>query len=263
MQILVVPLVVAVVVVGLLWVFQRRLIYLPHGLPPPVEEVLSGWSAGTATTADGLELAVWYHQPLSGAPIVIVFNGNAGNRADRESLGRALASAGWGVVLFDYRGYGGNLGTPTESGLALDARAIVSFAADLAPASPMVFFGESLGAAVAVEVAVEHPPAALILRSPFFSLPDVAATHYPWLPVRLMLWDRYRSDERIGDVVAPVLVVAGSDDQIVPLDQSRRLAGLASDAELLVIGGARHNDVELLAGRELIEAVLRFVQAHT
>lgn len=263
MQQLAWPIVIVVVAVGLLWVFQRRLIYFPDRSLPTVQGLLPGWSAETATTEDGLEIGVWYHPPLPGAATVVVFNGNAGNRSHRVPLGQELTASGLGVVLFDYRGFGDSQGSPSEDGLALDARAAVAYATQRAPASPLVFFGESLGAAVAIEVATEVAPVALILRSPFTSLADVASTHYPWLPVRLLLRDRYPSDERIGAIEAPVLVIAGSDDEIVPAAQSRRIHELAAEPKrLVVIDGARHNDHALLAGRELIDAVLEFVETH-
>jgi hypothetical protein len=143
--------------------------------------------------------------------------------------------------------------------LALDARAAAHFVAERAPGSPLVYFGESLGAAVAIELAVAEPPAALVLRSPFTSLVDVAAVHYRWLPVGALLWDRYPSDERIGLVRAPVLVVLGSNDSIVPPAQSRTIYKLAGEPkELLVMDGVDHNDFELLAGSRLVETVVNF-----
>lgn len=122
-----------------------------------------------------------------------------------------------------------------------------------------MYFGESLGAAVAIGLAVEQPPAALVLRSPFTSLADVGRLHYPYLPVRLLLKDRYDSIGRIQDVSCPVLVVAGGADGIVPARQSRHLFDAARQPKRYVeIRGADHNDWELLAGRALLREVVRF-----
>ena len=198
--------------------------------------------------------------PEPGQPVVLVFNGNAGNRADRAPLGSGLAAAGLGVLLTDYRGYGGNPGHPTEDGLASDARAAVSFVREWAAGSPLVYFGESLGAAVAVELASADPPAALVLRSPFTSLADMGRVHYPWLPASALLKDRYPSIERIGSVHTPTLIVAGETDAIVPVDQSRALfAAAPGPKQLLVIPSADHNDPVLVAGREMIETVVAFI----
>ena len=251
------------VAIGGLWLGQRRLIYFPGRAVPPVEAVLPGWAEATLKTDDGLELGGWFASPGRDAAVVLVFNGNAGSRAGRAPLGAKLAAQGLGVLLWDYRGYGGNPGYPNEDGLARDARAAASFLDRHARGHPVVYFGESLGAGVAVELAVARAPAALILRSPFTSLVDTGAVHYPFLPVRTLLRDRYPSLERLGNVLVPVQVIAGDSDSIVPFDQSRRLFDAAiGRKELKVIAGADHNDAALCDGNELIDAVVSFVRAH-
>ncbi|MEO5742802.1 MAG: alpha/beta fold hydrolase, partial [Vicinamibacterales bacterium] len=194
---------------------------------------------------------------------LIVFNGNAGNRAFRAPLADALARANLAVLLFDYRGFGGNPGSPSEEGLKIDARAARDYVVSRAGGDrrPLVYFGESLGTAVAAELAVEYPPAALILRSPFTSMTDVGAHHYAPLPVRWLLRDRYPTIERIARVNAPLLVIGGDADRIVPIAQTRRVYDAAQDPKtLIVISGADHNDHTLLAGREIIGGVLQFLQ---
>lgn len=165
-----------------------------------MERVLPGWSEVTLTTADGLDLEAWYASPEPGFDTPVVVLPWAGTRADRVPLGFRLAENGLGVVMVDDRGYAGS---PSESGLALDARAAARFVARAASGHPVVFLGESLGAAVAIELAAQ-PPAALILRSPFTSLADVAQVHYPLGPARIPLWDEDVSHRRIGSVAAPV-----------------------------------------------------------
>lgn len=251
-------LVLATVVVLVLWASQRRLIYLPGSVPvPPAAAVLQGAEEVAVETADGLRLGAWFVRGPAG-PTVLVLPGNGGNRAGRAPLAAALVRAGMSVLLLDYRGYGGNPGSPSEAGLAADARAARSYLLsrpDVDPAS-IVYFGESLGAAVAVGLAAEHAPAALVLRSPFTSLADVAELYYPYLPVRRLLRDRYDSLGRIGSVRCPVLVVAGAADRIVPASQSRRLHDAAAEPRRYVeIPGADHNDLELAAGERLVREV--------
>jgi fermentation-respiration switch protein FrsA (DUF1100 family) len=165
----------------------------------------------------------------------------------------------------DYRGFGGNPGSPSERGLAADSRAAYAYVSQRPDVDParLVYFGESLGSAVAVELASERRPAALILRSPFTSMADIGAHHYPFLPVRLLIRDRFPSIDRIRKIESPLLVVAGDRDRVVPLEYSRGLYDAAnSTKELVVIRGADHNDYELLAGDEMVEAVLAFVSRH-
>jgi len=251
------------VLLTLAWALQRRLIYFPDGGPvPPAATVLPGAQDVSFRTGDGLQLAGWF-VPAGGAPAatVLVLNGNAGDRAARAPLAAALARQGMSVLLFDYRGYGGNPGEPTESGLAADARAARDYLLARPDVGDLVYFGESLGAAVAVGLAAEHPPAALVLRSPFTSLVDVGRRHYPYLPVGALLKDRYDSLERIPEIKAPLLVVAGGADDIVPAEQSRRLHDAAPGPKRYVeIPGAGHNDLELFAGERLVGEVAALVR---
>ena len=255
----------AIVVVLMFWALQRRLMYLPFGEVPPPEAVGLRAEPVRFPTADGLTLGGWLVPP-TGPPrgaTVIVFNGNAGNRAYRAPLAARLAEAGFGTFLFDYRGYGGNPGTPTEAGLLSDARGAVAWLAgrDGVDADRLVYFGESLGTGVAVALAVERRPAALVLRSPFTSMVDVARHHYPFLPVALFLKDRYLAVEQIASVGCPVLVIAADQDRIVPAALSRRLFEAAKEPrQLLVMEGLDHNDEPLVAGREMVSAVSAFVQ---
>jgi uncharacterized protein len=263
--------VVAVVLVGVLtlvWLGQRRLIYFPDtSLPSLVRSGLVGGEAVTFDTADGLRLDGWFVPGTGPAarPTIMVLGGNAGHREYRAPLAAALRERGINVFLMDYRGYGGSAGTPTEEGLAADARAARAYLVSRADVDParLVYFGESLGTAIAVRLAVEHPGAALILRSPFASLADVGRYHYPALPVQLLLRDRFASVDRVPLIRSPVLVIAGTRDTIVPIEHTRRLYDAIVAPKAFVEVAADHNDAALLAGDEMIEAIVRFVDANT
>jgi fermentation-respiration switch protein FrsA (DUF1100 family) len=267
MRIVVALLVIAtgvMLVPGVFRSLQRSFIYFPLSqAPPPIASVLPGAEEVRFTTADGITLTGWFRAGPPGSPTVVVFNGNAGDRSHRAPLATALHRAGFGVLLFDYRGYAGQPGTPSEEGLAADARAAVAHVRarrDVDPAR-IAYFGESLGAAVAVSLAVERPPVALVLRSPFTSLDDMARLHYPWLPIGPLLVDRYGSIDRIAEVRSPVLVIAGTNDRIVPLSHSRRLFDAANEPKRFVaIDRADHNDLALLAGAELIDATVQWLR---
>ena len=254
------------VFLALIWTMQRRLIYFAtSGVPTPAEIGLTDVEQVTFETTDGLRLSGWFVAASGTSPrvTVVVFHGNAGNRGHRGPLAAALHRSGLQVLLLDYRGYGGNPGAPTEDGLAADSRAARAYLAGRPDVDPsrIVYFGESLGTAVAIALAVEHPPAALVLRSPFTSMTDVGLHHYPFLPVRLLLRDRFAAIDRIQRIRAPLLVIAGGHDRIVPVENSRRLYDAAAAPKtLLVLSGADHNDYALLAGEEMVRAIVRFLQ---
>ena len=176
---------VLVLPLGLLWLGQRRLIYLPDtATPPPAAEVFRGGRDVVLTTRDGLSLGAWVVPPTSGdrRMAILAAPGNGGNRAGRASLAQALAAEGFTVLLMEYRGYGGNPGSPTEEGLRLDARAARTYLVDAGwPADRILYLGESLGSAVVTELATEHPPAGLVLRSPFVDLAVGGAAQLPVL----------------------------------------------------------------------------------
>ena len=255
-----------IVVLALAWTLQRRLIYFPFaGVPSPTEVGLEQVEPVAFKTDDGIRLQGWFvrSRPAPARFTVIVFNGNAGNRAYRAALAQALREHGLAVLLFDYRGFGGNDGSPTETGLAADAQAARAYLATRADVDPtrLVYFGESLGAAVAITLAVSHPPAALVLRSPFSSLTAVGRVHYPFLPVNLLLRDRFASLDRIAQVKCPVLIVAGERDSIIPPEQSRQLYdAVTGHKALVVVRGADHNDADLVAGPEVVDATVRLLQ---
>jgi alpha-beta hydrolase superfamily lysophospholipase len=253
--------VVLAVLTGLLWGLQRRLVYFPDAGPVPAAgAVLPGARDVVLETSDGLRLGAWFLPGRDAeAPAVLVANGNGGHRGLRAPLAAALAGRGLAVLLFDYRGYGGNAGSPSEEGLARDVRAARAHLLEEAGVPPdrLLYLGESLGAAVVTELATEHPPAGLVLRSPFVDLAAVGAAHYPFLPVRALLRDRYPVAERVATIRVPTTVVLGGADSIVPPAQSRAVATAAAGLHRLVeVPGADHNDRVLLDGDALVDAVV-------
>jgi pimeloyl-ACP methyl ester carboxylesterase len=256
-------LVVVQVVIAAVWLGQRWLIYFPdRAAPVPPARV----SEVVLRTSDGLRLTAWQVPPTGPdrALAVLVAPGNAGHRGYRVPLARALAGEGFTVLLLDYRGYGGNPGRPSEAGLARDARAAWQYLTGTAgfAAECIILFGESLGAAVVTALATQHPPAGLLLRSPFVDLAAVGAEHYPWLPVRFLLRDRYPLAEHIARVRVPTTVVYGSADSIVPPSQSRTVARRAAGAvRVVVVEGADHNDEALVNGPQVVQAVAALASA--
>ncbi|MCU7728426.1 alpha/beta fold hydrolase [Actinoplanes sp. KI2] len=250
-------------VVAAAWLLQRRLIYFPdRSTPPAAARVIPGARDVTLRTTDGLRLTAWLVEPPPGTAgrrlAVLLAPGNAGNRLARVPLATALAGRGLTVLLVDYRGYGGNPGSPSEEGLARDIEAARTYLVEQAgiPVERLLYYGESLGAAVVTALAAKHPPAGLILRSPFTDLPAAGRRHYPFLPVRLLARDRFPVAEEIARVAAPTLIVYGTADSIVPPQQSLEVAGRAAGpVRVVAVHGADHNDASLLNGAQLIDAI--------
>jgi uncharacterized protein len=219
----------------LMYVFQRSLLYFPDtaqtragaaGLPQ-AQDV-------TFRTEDGERLIAWYVPARDGKKLVLYFQGNAGGLNLRADRFKWLTADGTGLLALRYRGYGGSTGTPTEDGLIRDARAAYDFAKTKAPAYRIVLFGESLGTAVAVALAAERPSSGVILDAPFTSAVDVGAAAYPFAPVRWLMKDTWHSDERIGRLNAPLLVLHGEQDRVVPIRFSERLFALANNPKRMV-----------------------------
>jgi len=228
----------------LVYLVQARLVYFPfreieatpHSLGLDYEEV-------RLKASDGVELSAWF-VPCEGSRGAVLFcHGNAGNISHRLHIIRMFHDLGFGMLIFDYRGYGQSQGSPTERGTYLDAQAAWDYLVERqTPPGRIVIYGESLGGAVAAWLAKEHTPGALVLQSTFTSLPDVGARVYPWLPVRLLSRFRYNARSHVQQVKCPVLVAHGARDEIVPYALGRRLFEAANEPkEFLELSGS-HND---------------------
>ena len=243
---------------AVVYVAQRSLMYFPdtaHVLPaaaglPEAEEV-------PLTAADGVRIAAWHVPPRDGKPVILYFHGNGGALRFRVTRFRRLIADGIGLVALEYRGYGGSGGSPNEQGLIADAQAAYHFAAAQYPPQQLVLWGESLGSGVAIAVAAERPVGRVILEAPFTSAVALGARHYWYLPVRLLMKDQFRSDLRIGKVKAPVMIMHGVNDRVVPYVMGEQLFELANKPKHFVrfLDGG-HEDLDDNGG---LDAVARFL----
>jgi fermentation-respiration switch protein FrsA (DUF1100 family) len=223
---------------------QRRLQYYPDTAAPQIPEVdaVAGLVTIELATSDGLRLSAWF-QPGTQPLAYLLLHGNAGHRGDRLPWIRALHSTGASVLALDYRGYGGNPGSPSEDGLLRDAEAASDWLAQHGH-ERVVYVGESLGCGVAAGLATRRPPVALVLVSGFPSLVPVARSAYPWLPVGLLMRDRFECASKLAELRVPVLFVHGEEDTIVPLALGRELyERAAGPKEWWSVPGAGHNDL--------------------
>lgn len=230
--------------VGAVFFQQRSMQYFPS----PSLRSLASYGADEFSevyfnTADGLRLKSWYALAKDGRATIVVFHGNSGHIGSRLRVDRPYAKAGYGVLLVEYRGYSGNPGEPTEDGLFEDGRAALAFLRrrGVLP-EKIVIAGHSLGTGVAVRMAAESRIAGLILDAPFSSAVDVAQWRYSFLPVWLMMLDRYPSDEYIAQIEAPLLIFHGDRDRVVPLRFGQDLFARAVEPkEMHIVPGAGHD----------------------
>ncbi len=249
----------AVVLVGM-YLGQRQLMYFPSNDDPlPGDVGLAGVSVERLETRDGERLVLWHAEPAPGQPTILFFHGNGGEMAHRNGRFAAYQAAGLGVAFLSYRGYGGSSGTPTEAGLHMDADAAYGWLRDQGiAAEDIVVVGASLGTGVAVQLAARAEVAALVLGAPYSATDDVAAGVYPWLPVRLLMRDRFRSVDHIGSVRAPILIQHGTADTVVPFASGQALHGAAPQGTRFVaIEGAGH---EVLFDPSLWQGEIAFIR---
>jgi fermentation-respiration switch protein FrsA (DUF1100 family) len=228
------------------YLVQQYLIYFPSSFSQtPVEAGVSEMQIVTLQTKDGLSLKAWYRPSFhSQLPTLVFFHGNAGNIGNRGQIIQPFLKNGYGVLLTTYRGYSGNPGKPHESGLYKDARAAIEFLQKKdVPENCIVLYGESLGSAIAIQMATEYEPGAIILQSPFTSLGDIGQFHYPFFPVRWLIKDQYSSLEKAKQITVPVLVLYGAKDDTIPPSFSIQLfEAFRATKQIQAISDIGHND---------------------
>ena len=237
----------AAVCVGLA-AFQDRFIYFPEPMTAQHPADLNlRFRDLSFTSSDGTRLHAWFFPAPNARASLLHAHGNAGNLSHRTFVVRPLLDLGINVLLFDYRGYGRSEGRPSEQGLYADAEAALRtmIGQPEAAGKPIVYYGESLGGAIATELALRQPPSALVLQSTFTSLPDMAQRMFPWLPVRWLTTAKYASVEKAPRIKCPVLVVHGDHDSVVPFEIGKRLFDAFPEGHkrFLPLAGADHNDV--------------------
>ena len=244
--------------VALMYAAQRSLLYHPdRQRTAPADAGLRNAEEVVLDTADGEKVIVWYIPPKPGRPLLLYFHGNAGTLTYRAERFASLTDDGNGLVALSYRGYSGSTGSPSEAGLMLDGEAAYRFARSRHPQTRLVAFGESLGTGVAVALAARHPVAALVLESPYTSVADIAASIYWFLPVRFLIKDPFYSDRLIGKISAPILVLHGARDAVVPIAFGERLLALAKEPKRFVrFPDGTHADLDHHGAMRAVRAFL-------
>ena len=246
-------------IAAFMYAAQRKLMYFPEtqrtppsaaGLPQAEEIVLE--------TSDGEKVIAWHVPPAQGRSVVLYFQGNGGSLRLRARRFGRLTSDGSGLVALSYRGYGGSTGAPSEAGLLRDAAAAYEFAAARYGGERVVAWGESLGTGIAVTLAAEQKVAGVILESPYSSIADVAASVYWFLPVRWLIKDTFHSDMRAGAITAPVLVMHGERDRVIPIAFAEKLYEVIRAPKRFVrLAHAEHNDHDEHGATEVVRDFLK------
>jgi pimeloyl-ACP methyl ester carboxylesterase len=248
--------------VAVLAFFQRDLLYMPPQQEiTPAAAGLTGFTTRTLTAPDGTRVAVWSSPAPEGAPTLLFFHGNGGSHGVLAGKYKQLRDAGYGVFAPTYRGHPGSTGRPSEASNVADA--VMTYDALVAGGTPperIVLYGESLGSGIAIQLATRRPVGAIVLESPYSSITDIAAYQYWFVPVKLLLLDRYDSVAHASNVTAPVLILHGVQDDLIPIQLARRLYEAIPNLKRFVSypsGG--HVGLLGLGGLDEVHAFLRHV----
>ena len=246
------------IVIASLFLLQRQILFRPAQDRPDFARVeVAGLEEVALPTADGLRLLAWFLPPRGEGPVLLFLHGNGGHIGHRTERIRRFAAQGWGVLLVEYRGYGGTPGTPSEAGLRLDAAAgLAALRARGISDGRIVLWGESLGSGLATWLAAREPVGAVVLETPYTSITAVAKRRYPFAPVDALLRDRFDSLVHMPAIRSPVLVLVAGRDVIVPPDMGHAIHAAAPDGELWVAEQGGHTD---LMQHGSIEAVAGFL----
>lgn len=230
------------------FVMQRHLMYFPDPQRvSPASFNLQGVTERIIDAPDGARLISWFARAAPGKPTILYFHGNAGNLASRSERVRRFVARGYGVLFLSYRGYGGSAGRPSERANVADAKlAYDALIKDGVAPDDIIVYGESLGSGVAVQVAADKEVGGLVLDAPYTSIVDVAALEYPYLPVRPFMLDRYDTLRYLPRVKAPLLVLHGERDTVIPVAMGKAVYTAANaPKEIVTFPGAGHSDHHL------------------
>jgi fermentation-respiration switch protein FrsA (DUF1100 family) len=242
-------------VAGAAWLGQRRLMYVPDATRVMPQAIgLTGVREQVLDASNGAHLVSWRATAAPGRPTILYLHGNAGNLASRADRFRRYQQQGFGLLMLSWRSYSGSTGSPTETNNVADAiLAYQALRSEGVAAEKIVIYGESLGSGVAVQLAAALPIGALVLDAPYTSMVEMASLAYPYLPVRPLLLDRYESKRYIGKVKAPVLVLHGERDSIIPLSMGLAIHAASPEPKKLVLfpnGG--HVDLDQYGAAEIV-----------
>ncbi len=244
-----------------MWSYQRHLMYVPDKyIDEPAAYGLKDFRRLRLTDADGTHVEAWFHKAREGFPTIVYLHGNGGNLGTRTHFIGLLVKEGFGLLGLDYRGYGASEGHPSEAGFYQDARAAIDYAGKSLslPPGKLILYGESIGTGVAVQMATEYKVSGVVLQSPYTSLLTLGQASYPWLPVKYLQLDKFDSLDKIKNVHAPLLIIHGERDSIVPVGHGKAMFEQANGPkDVVYFPDKGHVDLDI---RELTRLLVGFSQ---
>lgn len=257
---LVTLLIVYLVICAAMWLYQRHMIYVPDvGARPPSSYGLQSVEKIVLDTPDGEKLEAWSWKGNPGKPVIAFFHGNAGNLSHRAITFRIFKALGLGFVALDYRGFGNSTGKPSEAALYRDAEQVLAYINEKfgVEDQKIVLYGESLGSGIVTEMATRRPFAGVVLQSPYTSVAAAAKRRFFWLPVDLLLTERFSNIDRIAGINAPLLVIHGRDDDLFPVDMAETLVEKARSPKTgIYLADTGHNDLDI---RDIADHLSTFI----
>jgi uncharacterized protein len=252
------------IIVATLFFNENRVIYFPKKeITQTPKSIHLDYSDADFQTVDGVNISGWYIPAAQEKGALLFCHGNAGNMSDTLEHIRVLHEMDLSLLVFDYRGYGRSEGKPTEEGTYLDAEAAWDHLIRLGKhPGKVIVHGQSLGGAVAAEVALRKKPAALVIESTFTSIPDLGERNYPWLPVKMMARIRYPTKDKIGLITCPKLIIHSPDDKIIPYDHGTALYRIASAPKYFLKIRGGHNDGFIISNKTYTDGLKTFLDAY-
>ena len=253
--------IVYLLILLIIFFFQRKLLYHPSENNYLEENLLSHKVEKIKISSNNsINLESWYFLKNSNFKTLVFFHGNAGSLENRIHKLNRLSNLDINYLIFAYRGFSGNKGIPTEKGIYEDANAVIYWLNSKGiTRDNIILYGESLGSAVAIEIAKNKNFAGIILESPFTSMEEIAKIYYPYIPVRLLLKDKYKTNEKILNVNSPILVMHGKKDQIVPFDMGKKIFNLAKNPKYNFF--VDYDDHMMEYNENLLNTLKKFIQS--
>ena len=243
------------------YLFQRSLLYHPMENNYFGDKLTVSIEKVKIKTRDNIELISWYHSKnLNDYKTILFLHGNAGSLENRIHKINHFKDMNVNFLLVSWRGFSGNEGKPTEKGLYQDADSAVAWLKSKGISeNNIIIYGESLGTGVATEIAQNKNFGGIILESPFTSMIDAGKDKYPYLPVRLLLKDKYESDKKIKNIKSPILIMHGKVDNIVPFHMGRKMYELANEPKYFYF--SEYDDHMMEYNEKLLKVLKDFINS--